>query len=135
LPPSQKVIRLHLSEFEVDSFYDNGMWMAIEVGDMLTSFDSPSELLGGGLATDQFGNLWPFLATPGWGHSGFEPPLEGGIPYTFWMQQTNAAGVYTLDMVVTPLPATLPLAAGGLVGLGLLARRARRGATATATAR
>jgi hypothetical protein len=89
----------------------------------------------------QFTNPLGFSSVAGWGLIGAPPgPTVGsdvlafvaGGPvgpdtYSFWLQETEGSTTYTLDYRVSavPLPAALPLFLSGLLGLGVMARRAR----------
>ncbi len=82
--------------------------------------------LGGNHVNPPVGvDLLPGLASGGIspGAPGFVSPLGPGM-YTYVIQQTGPPVTdYTLDFVVIPVPAALPLFAAAIAGLGFVTRR------------
>ena len=70
------------------------------------------------------------------GNDQLQMPYSGGLTYSF-NQYSNPSvfttGAITDSLAATPLPAALPLFAGGLGMLGLIGRRRKRRAAAIAT--
>lgn len=138
VPAGWMLSEIILEEYADDPGFDiGGAFMAVKRGrgipnlDMILDTHDSSSLLGATLFGKAPGegkgdDILDDLAVPFYPAMGFAAPLDAGT-YTFWVQQTSGETTYTLDFVVTPLPAAAPLLVGGLVGLLALGRVRDRG--------
>ena len=107
---------------------DAGAFLAVERGRIFSDPDTGANLLGAALIGVKPGrrigdDLMLALGTNSeYDVEGFDSSLQSG-EYTFWYQQTRGDTKYTLDVVVTPLPASAYMFGAATVGLFFWRRR------------
>ena len=119
-----------LSQVFVDDVTgDDRAFLAVQAGSQVTDPDGPNpaaDLLGythigsadGNVGTDVLDDM---AVAPG--AQGFTPPLPAGT-YSFWIQETGGVLVgYSIDLIVTEIPAPGAL---WLLGMALMKRARRR---------
>lgn len=135
LDPGWTLDRLTLLDYAFLGVHDmGGSFLAIQKGPEVTGLDYERvhELLGAGLigrteSTAVGSNLLIELGISSFGEIGFAGPLPEGT-YSIWYQENSGDTLYAFDLVVTPLPAALPLFAAGLaIAAALRAARDRHG--------